>query len=101
MKIYKANKYYTTMNYDTFLILGTDESVLKKAHELQLECIADNSEENCTKVNEFIELNKLMYLDDVSEPMEIGKIDDIYECAIDSNGKGYVYQVVNYCMSRF
>lgn len=101
MTIYKANKYYTTMNYDTFIVLGTDEEVLRKAHELQMKCIADNCDENCNAVGQFLTENNLIYLDDVSSPLEIGSLEDELEVAIDSNGNAYVYKKLVEYVDRF
>lgn len=104
MYIYKANKYYTTMNFETFLILGTDEKIIEIAHKLFLNIIEnsfDDSKKSFEKFDDYIKENNLIYLDDVRDPLEIGTIDNELEVVIDSDGKAYVYHKVNDYESRF
>lgn len=98
---YLANKYYSTMMCNTFIILGMNEEILAKANELQLACIIDNCDENCNKVNEFMEKHGLIYLDDVNYPMWTGALDDETEVLIDCDGKAYAYKVINHYEGRF
>lgn len=101
MVVYKANKYYTTMNFDTFLILGADTETMEKAHELQLKVIENNCDDNCTKLNEFVKDNNLIYLDDVSSPMETCKIQGTNYLCSSKDEIGYIYEIVNDFTSRF